>query len=90
MGCRESAVRFDTGVVSVKAMGTDEIDMGLGWMRYRSNNRIMWHSGDSDSFSSYLGFDKDKKVAATVLSNYKMNTPKIGVSILESLRNRTE
>lgn len=73
----------------VKASGADEIDMGLGWMLYRSNNRIMWHSGDSDSFSSYLGFDKDKKVAAIVLSNYKMNTPKIGVSILESLRNRT-
>ena len=71
----------------VKSMGVDEVDMGLGWMLYRRNNRIIWHSGDSDSFSSYLGFDKDKKVAVTVLSNYKMNTTNIGVSILAHLSN---
>lgn len=72
--------------ILVKASGADEIDMGLGWMLYKNNNSVIWHSGDSDSFSSYLAFDKDKKVATVVLSNYKMDTIKIGISILESLQ----
>ena len=72
--------------ILVKASGVDKIDMGLGWMLYRNNNRVIWHSGDSDSFSSYLAFDKDKKAVAVVLSNYKIDTIKIGISLLESLQ----
>jgi len=65
--------------------GVKGIDMGLGWMLNKGNNRIIWHSGDSDSFSSYLAIDKDKKVASVVLSNYRMDAIKIGMSVLEAL-----
>jgi CubicO group peptidase (beta-lactamase class C family) len=67
------------------AAGVEKFDMGLAWMINRHDNSIMWHSGDSDSFSSYLVFNKAKKTAAVVLSNYKMDTIKIGLSIMESL-----
>ena len=60
--------------------------MGLGWMLNKDNNNIIWHSGDSDSFSSYLAIDKDKKLASVVLSNYRMDTIKIGASVLETLQ----
>jgi len=64
-----------------------KFDMGLGWQLFKSNNNILSHSGNTNSFSSYMVIDKDKKVACVVLSNYKVNTVKIGLSVLENLQN---
>jgi CubicO group peptidase (beta-lactamase class C family) len=66
--------------------GVEKIDMGLGWMLNKDNNDILWHIGDLGPFSSYLSIDKDMKLASVVLSNYKLNTIKIGLSILEGLQ----
>jgi len=66
--------------------GIKGIDMGLGWMLKKDNNNILLHSGDSDSFSSFLAIDKEKKLASVILSNYKINTYKIGLSILDYLQ----
>ena len=68
------------------ATGEKEFDMGLGWMLNKEDNNVIWHSGDSDSFSSYLAIDKNKKLATVVLSNYKIDTIKIGITILEYLQ----
>jgi CubicO group peptidase (beta-lactamase class C family) len=65
------------------AAGVKEFDMGLGWMFYKENNNILMHPGDSDSFSSFLALDKSKKLASVVLSNYKMDTTKIVLSLLK-------
>ena len=69
-----------------KGAGMAAFDMGLAWMLNRDDNNILSHSGDSDSFSSFLTIDKGKKLACTVLSNYKMNTIQIGLSTLEALQ----
>jgi CubicO group peptidase (beta-lactamase class C family) len=66
--------------------GVKGIDMGLGWMVNKENNQVIWHSGDADSFSSYLAIDKEKKLASIVLANYRMDTIKIGSSVLDTLQ----
>ena len=60
-------------------------DMGLGWLLHKENNHILWHNGGTGAFTSYLTFDKNKKVAAVVLANYLIDVNKIGLSILEAL-----
>ena len=69
--------------------GTKKYDMGLGWWLLKKNNNVMLHGGGTGCFSSFLGIDKEKKVASVVLSNYRLGInadEKIGISILESLQ----
>lgn len=62
-------------------------DMGLGWMLRKDNNKILSHDGETGAFYSYLTFDKSKKVACVVLSNYRIDMRnKIGMSVLEYLQ----
>lgn len=64
-------------------------DMGLGWWLLKKNNHVMLHGGGTGCFSSFLGMDKEKKVASVVLANYRLgrnDDEKIGISLLESLQ----
>ncbi|MFJ6208775.1 serine hydrolase domain-containing protein [Lysinibacillus sp. NPDC092081] len=64
-------------------------DMGLGWWLLKKNNNVMLHGGGTGCFSSFLGIDKEKKVASVVLANYRLgrnDDEKIGISLLESLQ----
>ena len=83
---KQATVTSMFATILEKSMGIEAIDMGLGWMINRNNNNVIWHSGDADAFSSYLAIDKEKRVAAVVLSNYRMDVMKIGVSVLKSLQ----
>ncbi|MBE5108580.1 beta-lactamase family protein [Bacillus thuringiensis] len=69
--------------------GTKKYDMGLGWMLLKKNNNVILHGGGTGCFSSFLGIDKEKKVATVVLANYRLginDDEKIGISLLESLQ----
>lgn len=69
-------------------IGKEKYDMGLGWRILKKNNNVIFHGGDTGCFSSFLGIDKEKKVASVVLANYRlgMNSDEdIGISLLESL-----
>lgn len=69
--------------------GTKKYDMGLGWWLLKKNNHVMLHGGGTGCFSTFLVIDKEKKVAAVVLANYRLSKnvdEKIGMSILESLQ----
>jgi CubicO group peptidase (beta-lactamase class C family) len=65
-------------------------DMGLGWMQTlfrKSNNRILWHSGGTGCFLTFMGFNKEKKIASVVLSNYKLfSVQRLGLLILENIK----
>lgn len=70
--------------------GKKKFDMGLGWWLLKRNNNVCLHGGGTGCFSSFLGFDKEKKVAAVVLANYCLginDDKKIGTSLLEGLQN---
>lgn len=63
--------------------------MGLGWWLLKKNNNVILHGGGTGCFSSFLGIDKEKGVAAVVLANYRLNMNgegKIGMSLLENLQ----
>ncbi|MEH7460013.1 serine hydrolase [Bacillus pseudomycoides] len=69
--------------------GTKKYDMGLGWMLLKKNNNVILHGGGTGCFSSFLGIDKEKKVASVVLANYQLgrnDDENIGISLLESLQ----
>ncbi|MFJ8261196.1 serine hydrolase domain-containing protein [Rummeliibacillus sp. NPDC094406] len=69
--------------------GRKKYDMGLGWMLLKKNNNVIMHGGGTGCFSSFLGIDKEKKVAAVVLANYQLgrnDDENIGISLLESLQ----
>ncbi|MGG0731549.1 serine hydrolase domain-containing protein [Bacillus paramycoides] len=69
--------------------GTKKYDMGLGWMLAKENNNVILHGGGTGCFSSFLGIDKEKKVASVVLANYQLGgnaDENIGISLLESLQ----
>jgi len=62
-------------------------DMGLVWELLNiKNNHVIWDDGGTGCFASFLGFNKEKRTAAVVLSNYiSMGINKIGFSILENM-----
>lgn len=69
--------------------GTKKYDMGLGWFLLKKNNNVILHGGGTGCFSSFLGIDKEKKVASVVLANYRLgrnDDENIGISLLESLQ----
>jgi len=69
--------------------GKKKYDMGLGWFLLKKNNNVIVHGGGTGCFSSFLGYDKDKKVAAVVLANYGLgmnDDENIAFSLLESLQ----
>lgn len=69
--------------------GTKKYDMGLGWFLLKNNNHVIFHGGGTGCFSSFLGIDKEKKVASVVLANYRLgrnDDENIGMSLLESLQ----
>jgi len=61
--------------------------MGLVWELLKiKNNTVIWDDGGTGCFASFLGFNKEKKIAVVVLSNYiSMSINKIGFSILENM-----
>ena len=85
---KHSSVSSMLAFILRKAAGVKEFDMGLGWFLTKDDNNILSHAGDSDSFTSYLTIDKNKKLASVVLSNYKIDGIKIGMSVLAHLQNK--
>ena len=52
--------------------GNKKYDMGFGWWLLKKNNHVILHGGGTGCFSSFLGIDKEKKVASVVLANYRL------------------
>lgn len=74
-------------------LGTKKHDMGLGWWLPKENSNVIMHGGGTGCFSSFLGIDKEKKVASVVLANYRLgkdSDEKIGRSLLESLQDKAK
>jgi len=63
-----------------------EWEQGLGWLQEPNNHNIIYGMGGTGAFYSFLGIDKQKKVACTILSNYLIDLKHtIGKSVLKDL-----
>ena len=70
------------------AVMNKQYDMGLGWLIDKKNNIVM-HGGTTGCFDTFLGFDKEKKIAVVFLPNYRMGLGLqmvIGPMILKDLQ----
>lgn len=64
------------------ANGTKKYDMGLGW-ELQKDSSVISIDGGTGSFTSFLGFDKVKKSAVAILSNYSFREiSHVGYSML--------
>ena len=56
---------------------------GLGWnIRIREDSQIIWHMGEVEGHSSFIGFDRNKCVGVVVLSNSGNSAGDIGFHLL--------
>ena len=64
-------------------------DMGLGWWLDKKDNNVMMHGGTTGCFDTFLILDKEKKIAAAFLPNYRMGLGlqmTIGPAIMEDIK----
>ena len=64
-------------------------DMGLGWWLSKKDNNTVLHGGTTGCFDTFLGFNKEKKVAVAFLPNYRWGYTaqlNIGSMILEDVQ----
>jgi len=67
-----------------------EWDQGLGWLQNPSNHNVIYGMGGTGAFYSFLGIDKQEKVACIVLSNYLIDLKHtLGRAILKDLQEAT-
>jgi len=68
---------------------TKEHDMGLAWYLSKENESIMYHTGCSNAFVSFLFIDKNTQSACVLLMNYIATdiAANLAMSILKQLSN---
>jgi len=61
----------------------DRLEMGLGWHIVKENSRTIYmHGGLTGGFSSFTGFDKERKYGIVILSNSSESIEDIGMHLL--------
>ncbi len=62
-----------------------KIKIGLAWMRRAvEHGDIVWHSGQTGGYASFIGFTSDGKHGVVVLSNTSVGVDDLGFSALSS------
>jgi CubicO group peptidase (beta-lactamase class C family) len=57
--------------------------IGLGWLYLRSgDNDILFHNGGTGGYRSYLGIDRQKKIAVVLLSNCSVGVDDEGAKLM--------
>jgi serine-type D-Ala-D-Ala carboxypeptidase/endopeptidase len=66
--------------------GKPELDIALGWMvRIREHDEIVWHSGGTGGYRSFLGYLRNARVGVVVLSNTSVAAgDDIGLHLLDA------
>ena len=63
--------------------GQDGLSIGLAWITTKSpDSTIIWHTGGTDGYSSYMGMNIEKNLGVLVLTNSNDSSRSIGRSIL--------
>jgi serine-type D-Ala-D-Ala carboxypeptidase/endopeptidase len=61
------------------------LEIGLGWHTYNNfGTQIIWHSGGTAGYRTFIGFDKKNRRGVVVLSNTAIGVDDIGLHLLEN------
>lgn len=69
----------------------DNLEIGLGWKISSigtDTNQILWNSGQTGGFASYIGFVKSKNIGVVILSSASKDVSLIGNEILHLLEKK--
>jgi D-alanyl-D-alanine-carboxypeptidase/D-alanyl-D-alanine-endopeptidase len=69
------------------AAGRPNMKVGLGWLiRILDDGRkVLWHNGGTGGFRTWMGFDKDRRVAVIVLTNSVHGADDLGLQLVTDL-----
>jgi D-alanyl-D-alanine-carboxypeptidase/D-alanyl-D-alanine-endopeptidase len=66
--------------------------MRLGWLLVRSPEPLgplLWHSGGTNGFRSFVGVLRDRGIAVVVLSNTARSVDRLGFQLVRALSTGT-
>ena len=69
---------------AVRAPATNNAFVGMNWIVRRSNGQeVVWHNGGTAGYRTWMGFDKQKGLAAVVLTNSAHGADDLGFELLK-------
>ncbi len=87
-GCHQSPKTINASTEDYKMMDINLDEIGMAWITDNENG-IVWHSGGTGDYNSYLGFHRQSGVAVVILSNlspnYRIPATVLGVKLLLEL-----
>jgi CubicO group peptidase (beta-lactamase class C family) len=64
--------------------GNPSMAIGMNWIIRRSNGQeVVWHNGGTGGYRTWLGFDKQKGLAAVILTNSAHGADDLGFELLK-------
>ena len=70
--------------VSRAPAGRADMSIGMNWIIRRLDGReVVWHNGGTGGYRTWLGFDKNKGLAAIVLTNSSHGADDLGFELLK-------
>lgn len=83
--CHNSLKTINASTKDYTTMGINMDKIGMSWI-IDNKNGIIWHSGGTEDYNSYLGFNLETGTAVVVLSNlapnYRIPATVLGVKLL--------
>ena len=61
------------------------LSIGMNWIHRRVSDQqeIVWHNGGTGGYRTWLGFDKQRRIAAVVLTNSEHGADDLGFELLK-------
>jgi len=88
-GTHEMLAEVNASSAQYKKMNIHIDSIGAAWI-IDKHNGIIWHNGGTGHYNSYIGFDKENKIAVVILSNlppnYRIPATVMGIRLLVDLQ----
>lgn len=86
LGLKNTSLRPAFELSQKSRYADDEIEMGLGWhilRRAESGKTIHYHTGGTNGYVSFAGFDRDARVGVVVLNSGRRHFSDLGFRLLD-------
>lgn len=76
--------------ILLTANSSKDIEIAMGWQIRKLNQseiKMVWQGGQTEGFSSFLGFEEHSKTGVVILSNSNASVESLGFELLGKLLN---